>query len=146
VKLYVDADHNGFELKQALIADLHKSQIEVIDLGVKTLDPNDDYPNAAARVARAVLGEDDAHGILICGSGQGVCIAANRFKGVRASLCWDNYEARAARNDDDANVLCLPARVIDVKKAIIITHTWLQTPFANAPRFKRRIMQIDEIV
>lgn len=145
MKLFIDADHNGFELKKALIAYFQQSQIEVEDLGAPELDPGDDYPHAAARVARGVLADDDAHGILICGSGQGVCIAANRFKGIRASLCWDNQEARAARNDDDANILCLPARMIDEKQAISIVHTWLNTPFAAAPRFKRRIEQIDEL-
>lgn len=145
MKLYIDADHNGFELKKALIAYFQQSQIEVEDLGSAEFNPDDDYPNAAARVAHAVLANDDAHGILICGSGQGVCIAANRFKGIRASLCWDNTEARAARNDDDANILCLPARMIDEQKAIAIVHTWLHTPFAAAPRFKRRIAQIDEL-
>lgn len=145
MKVYIDADHNGFELKRALFAYLEKSQIEVEDLGGAEQNPDDDYPLAAARVAHAVLGDGGACGIVICGSGQGVCIAANRFKGIRASLCWDNQEARAARNDDDANVLCLPARMIDIDKAISITHTWLQTPFAAAPRFKRRIEQLDQL-
>jgi ribose 5-phosphate isomerase B len=145
MKVYIDADHNGFELKKALVTYFKQSHMEVVDLGAKEPDPNDDYPNAAGRVAHAVLAEDGVHGILICGSGQGVCIAANRFKGIRASLCWDNIEARAARNDDDANILCLPARMIDQAQAIAIVHTWLNTPFAGAPRFKRRIAQIDEL-
>lgn len=147
MKIYIDADHNGFEFKQALIRDLQHSGYEVIDVGKKQLDPNDDFPLAAGNVAHEVLGSDDkdAKGILICGSGQGVCMAANRFKGIRASLCWDNREAKAARNDDDSNVLCLPARMLSLDKAKVITHVWLTTPFAGAARFKRRIAELDEL-
>jgi ribose 5-phosphate isomerase B len=147
MKIYIDADHNGFEFKQALMRDLRQSGYEVIDVGEKKLDPSDDFPLAAAKVAHELLASNDkdAKGILICGSGQGVCMAANRFKGIRASLCWDNREAKAARNDDDSNVLCLPARSITVDKAKAITHVWLHTSFAGAPRFKRRINQLDEL-
>lgn len=147
MKIYIDADHNGYEFKQALASDLRNSGYEVIDVGVKKLDPNDDFPLAASNVAHELLASDDkdAKGILICGSGQGVCMAANRFKGIRASLCWDNREAKAARNDDDSNVLCLPARMVSLEKAKAITHVWLHTPFAGAARFKRRIVQLDEL-
>jgi ribose 5-phosphate isomerase B len=82
---------------------------------------------------------------LICGSGQGICIAANRFKGIRASLCWNVEEAHASRNDDDCNVLGLPARYLSVKQAEAITLAWLHTPFAGASRFKRRISELDEL-
>lgn len=147
MKIYIDADHNGFEFKQALMSDLRRSGYEVIDVGAKKLDPNDDFPLAANHVVHELLASDDkdAKGILICGSGQGVCMAANRFKGIRASLCWDNREAKAARNDDDSNVLCLPARMLSLDKAKTITHVWLTTPFAGAARFKRRIAQLDEL-
>lgn len=145
MKIFIDADHNGFDFKRTLVAYLEKSHNAVVDTGGDAYNPDDDYPIAAARVAHALQADPDARGILICGSGQGVCIAANRFKGIRASLCWDNQEARAARNDDDANILCLPARMIDIDKAVTITHTWLNTPFAGAPRFKRRIEQLDQL-
>lgn len=147
MKIYINADHNGFEFKQVLIRDLQRSGYEVIDVGTKKLDPTDDFPVAASSVAHELLASDDkdAKGILICGSGQGVCMAANRFKGIRASLCWDNQEAKAARNDDDSNVLCLPARMLNLEKARAITHVWLNTPFAGAARFKRRIAQLDEL-
>jgi ribose 5-phosphate isomerase B len=147
VKIYIDADHNGFELKHELTLYLRSLGYEVIDLGAPKLDPDDDFPFAASRVAHHVRDTDtrDARGILICGSGQGVCIAANRFKGVRASLCWDNREAKASRNDSDSNVLCLPSHMLTVEKAKAVTHVWLHTPFAGAPRFKRRIQQIDEL-
>lgn len=132
-------------MKQYLMTYLQAQNIEVFDLGSPQKNPDDDYPNAAARVANAVLADAKARGILICGSGQGVCIAANRFKGIRAALCWDNYEAKASRNDDDTNILCLPARVLSNEKAKAVLHTWLNTPFAGAPRFKRRITQMDNL-
>ena len=72
-------------------------------------------------------------------------MAANRFKGIRAALCWDQAEARSSRNDDDSNVLCLSARDVDFDKTVAIVHTWLMTPFAGAPRFKRRIAEMDEL-
>ncbi|MFI5275218.1 MAG: RpiB/LacA/LacB family sugar-phosphate isomerase [Candidatus Saccharimonadales bacterium] len=147
MKLYIGADHNGFELKAQLSAYLQKLGYEVGDEGDEQRDPDDDFPQFAARTISALMGSDDtnARGILICGSGQGMCMAANRFKGIRASLCWDDAEARASRNDDDSNVLCLPARYIDVQRAEDITKVWLETAFAGAPRFKRRIRELDEI-
>lgn len=146
MKIYIGADHNGFKLKQSLIDHLSKSGHEVIDEGDKTYDPEDDFPHYGASVAGAVLaGGNDARGVLICGSGQGVCIAANRFKGIRAALAWNSSEARAARNDDDSNVLCLPAREINEEQAKIIVDTWLATSFAAAPRFIRRNRQLDQL-
>ncbi|HVI60710.1 MAG TPA: RpiB/LacA/LacB family sugar-phosphate isomerase, partial [Candidatus Saccharimonadales bacterium] len=118
----------------------------IVDEGDKELMPDDDYPQFAARVAADLLGEaPDARGILICGSGQGMCIAANRFKGIRAALCWSQDEARAARNDDDANVLCLASRYTSLENAVAIVETFLSAPFAGAPRFQRRIKQLDEL-
>jgi ribose 5-phosphate isomerase B len=147
MKIFIGADHNGFELKAKLIDFLRRSGHEVIDSGDQKFDPNDDFPQFAGRVVSALLADDDrdAKGILICGSGQGMCMAANRFKGIRASLCWNMHEARAARNDDDANVLCLSARSTDPEKAQAIVTAWLTTPFAGATRFKRRIMELDDL-
>lgn len=147
MKIYIDADHNGYALKHELIDYLNRSGYEVIDVGAPKKDPEDDFPLAASRVVHEMraANNDDVKGILICGSGQGVCMAANRFKGIRASLVWDNYEAKAARNDDDSNVLCLPARVVSVEKAKTLAHVWLTTAFAGATRFKRRIDELDEM-
>lgn len=147
MKIYVDSDHNGFTLRHELAEYLRRSGYEVIDVGTPTMNPEDDFPLAASRVVTSMRASDDtdARGIVICGSGQGVCMAANRFKGIRASLCWDNWEAKSSRNDDDSNVLCLPGRVVTLEKAKAITHVWLTTPFAGAPRFKRRITLLDEI-
>jgi ribose 5-phosphate isomerase B len=147
MKIYIGADHNGFELKKQITDFLTRSDYEVIDEGDAQLNPNDDYPQFAGRLVAGLLAspDKDAKGILICGSGQGICMAANRFKGIRASLCWDQPEARAARNDDDSNVLCLSSRFTDLKTAEAIIMTWLNTPFAGADRFKRRIKQLDEL-
>lgn len=147
MKIYIGSDHNGFEYKAKLTEYLKRSGYEVVDEGDVKRDPNDDFPQFAGRVIQAMRGDNEpfARGILICGSGQGMCMAANRFKGIRAALCWDQEEARAARNDDDSNVLCLSARYTDLDKTIGIVHTWLMTPFAGAPRFKRRIQEMDEL-
>lgn len=147
MKVYLGADHNGFTMKNQLRDFLRKLGYDVADEGDEQLNPEDDFPQFAAKTVNALkLSDDrDAKAILICGSGQGMCMAANRFKGIRASLCWDETEARASRNDDDSNVLCLPARYIDIKKAETVTKVWLETAFAGAPRFKRRIREMDDI-
>ncbi|HKR81742.1 MAG TPA: RpiB/LacA/LacB family sugar-phosphate isomerase [Candidatus Saccharimonadales bacterium] len=147
MKIYLGADHNGFALKQELIAMLQKSGHEVIDEGDVALQTDDDFPQYAAKVVGALLadGGADARGVLICGSGQGMCMAANRFKRIRASLVWDVAEARMSRNDDDSNVLCLPARLLKTSEAEAVVNTWLATPFAGASRFKRRIQQLDDL-
>lgn len=147
MKVYLGADHNGFEYKRQLAEALHRAGHEVADEGDQTLDGDDDYPQFAGKVVNALLtdGDPQARGILVCGSGQGMCIAANRFKGIRAALCWNQAEARAARNDDDCNVLCLSSRYTSLDEAGSIMAAFLATPFAAAPRFKRRIKQLDEL-
>ncbi len=147
MKIYIGADHNGYGLKSNLTKYLGKAGYNVTDVGGTRLDPEDDFPVFAGKVCSAVLASEYAvaRGILICGSGQGMCMAANRFKGIRASLCWDRTSAIEARRDDDANVLCLPAKLLENNEADIIVETWLNTPFANAPRFVRRLKEIDEL-
>lgn len=147
MKIYIGADHNGFELKKHLGDFLRRSGYEVVDEGDKALVTTDDFPQFAGRTISALLadGDNESKAILICGSGQGMCMAANRFKGIRASLCWDVREARMSRNDDDSNVLCLPARILKERDAESVVATWLNTPFAGASRFKRRIKELDEL-
>lgn len=145
-KVFVGYDHNGYDLKDKLIAFLRKLGYHPVDVGGKALDPDDDFPEFAARAAHQVLLNDGACAILICGGGQGMCMAANRFKGIRASVLWDAHEAKMARNDNDANVCCLPGRLVTNDDALWqdIVETFLITPFAGAVRFKRRNAQIDE--
>lgn len=147
MKIFLGSDHNGFEYKQQIADFLSRSGYEVVDEGDTRLDPEDDFPQFASKVVNDVLASKDPEdkGVLICGSGQGMCMAANRFKGIRASLCWNLAEARASRNDDDSNVLCLSSRYTSLKDAQAIISTWLKTPFAGAERFKRRINQLDQL-
>jgi ribose 5-phosphate isomerase B len=149
MKIYLGADHQGFAMKEHVFAYLAKHGYDVEDVGGRELDPGDDFPEFAQMAALKIIGDDskDPRAILICGGGQGMCMAANRFNGIRASVIWDAYEAKMTRNDNDSNVLCLPSRILanDDKEWQDIIDTWLTTPFANAPRFRRRNAQIDEL-
>lgn len=149
MKIYLGSDHLGFYLKEKIFAYLVKHGYDVEDVGGQTLDPNDDFPEFAQAVAFKILSseEKDPRGILLCGGGQGMAIASNRFNGVRATVIWDAFEAKMARNDNDSNVLCLPSRILqdDDKAWQGIVEVWLNTPFANAARFRRRNAQMDEL-
>jgi len=148
MNIYLGADHQGFHMKEKVFAYLAKHGYAVEDIGNTELDPNDDFPEFAQMAATRIIGDDskDPRAILICGGGQGVAMAANRFRGIRASVVWDAYEAKMTRNDNDSNVLCLPARILQDEEGVWegIIETWLNTPFAGAARFKRRNAQIDE--
>lgn len=147
MKIFIGADHNGFRLRNSLISYLKRAGYSVVDDGDKKLNPEDDFPVFAKKVVTNVLSDDDkdSRGILICGSGQGMCMAANRFRGIRACLGYDRESVRSARNDDDSNILCLPSRVLETDEVKIIVETWLNTPFAGAPRFLRRLRELDEL-
>ena len=147
MKVYIGADHHGFRLKADLVAYLLKVGYEVQDDGDSKLNPDDDFPIFAHKVVTDMLSseEKDPRGILICGSGQGMCMAANRFKGIRALLGYDQESVRSARNDDDANILCLPAKLFDTADAHALADIFLSTPFAAAPRYVRRIKELDDI-
>jgi ribose 5-phosphate isomerase B len=147
MKIFIGADHNGFAVKNDLIKYLSDHGHDIVDKGDQVLDPGDDYPIFAQKVVDAVLASssDDTRGILLCGSGQGMVIAANRYKGIRAGVVWDNEEAKMVRNDDDSNVLCIPTRIMDLKQIKLVTDTWLNTPFAGAVRYTRRIKELDKL-
>jgi ribose 5-phosphate isomerase B len=146
MKIYLGSDHGGFEWKQKLFAYLSKNGYDVEDIGNKTLDPNDDYPQFAQVAVTRLLGsdDDDPRAILVCRGGQGMCIAANRFPGIRASVIWNAHEAKMTRLDNDSNVLCLPADHIDFEQVEGIVETWLSTKFSGASRHVRRLKEIDE--
>jgi len=145
MKVYIGSDHNGFKLRAPLVSYLQKQGYEVVDDSTGELNPDDDYPVFARKVTADMLASSDneARGILICGSGQGMCMAANRFKGIRAALGYDRESVRAARNDDDANILCLAVRSLEAEGGHDLVDTFLRTPFAAAPRFTRRIQEMD---
>lgn len=149
MNIYLGADHNGFALKEKVFAYLVKRKYVVESIGDGELDPNDDFPEFAQMAALKVIGDEsrDPRAILICGGGQGMSMAANRFRGIRASVAWDAHEAKMTRHDNDSNVLCLPARVLEEDDALWqdIISTWLKTPFGDAPRFRRRNAQLDEL-
>lgn len=149
MKIFLGADHRGFALKEKVFAYLAKHNYDVEDIGDTELNPNDDFPEFAHMAAMRVIGstEKDPRAILICGGGQGMAIAANRFHGIRAVVIWDAFEARESRNDNDSNILALPARVLEDDEAAWqgIIETWLNTPFSGAVRYKRRNAQIDEL-
>jgi len=149
MNIYLGADHQGFYLKEKVFAYLAKNNYDVHDVGGTELDPDDDFPDFAQMAATQVIGDthDDPRAILICGGGQGMAMAANRFTSIRASVIWDAKEARMTRHDIDSNILCLPARVVEDNDALWkgIIETWLNTPFANSPRYRRRNAQIDEL-
>jgi ribose 5-phosphate isomerase B len=150
MKVYLGSDHNGFHLKEHVFAYLAKRGVDVEDVGDKELDPNDDFPQFANLAALKVIGDEDKdpRAILICGGGQGMAMAANRYHGIRASVIWDAEEARMTRNDNDSNILCLPSRVLEREDDQIwmdIIDTWLHTPYADAPRYRRRNAELDEI-
>ncbi|HEX4662713.1 MAG TPA: RpiB/LacA/LacB family sugar-phosphate isomerase [Candidatus Saccharimonadales bacterium] len=147
MKIFLGSDHQGFQLKEKLFAYLSKHDYDVTDVGDAQLDPDDDFPQFAYMAAMKVLGEDGALAILLCGGGQGMCMAANRVRGIRAAVIWDAHEAKMTRNDNDSNVLCLPASLLqnDDEAWKGIVETWLNTPFAAAPRYVRRNAQLDEL-
>lgn len=143
--LYIASDHAGYKRKEWLKTYLAKLDYSFQDLGALQYDEKDDYPGYAALAAKRVTSTPGSRAIILCGSGQGVCIAANKIKGIRAALGYNAFSAETSRTDDDTNVLCLPGR--DLRRGQIkkIVKTWLQTGFSGADRHKRRINQIKEI-
>ena len=141
LRIAVGADHGGFTLKEELVARL-KDAFEVRDVGAHAVDPDDDYPDFVEPVARAVAAGDADRGIIVCGSGVGACIAANKVPGVRAGLCHDTYSAHQGVEHDDMNVLCLGARVVGAKLAAELTTAFLDARFSDEPRHRRRLGKV----
>jgi len=137
--IYIASDHRGFVAKEALKKYLIESAYNVRDLGNDHYDENDDYPSFAIDVAKKVSADFDNKGILLCGSGVGMDIVANKFKGIRSSLCFSPDQAYAARQDDDVNILSLPAEYVDEDGLKKLVSTWLQTPFSNIEKHTRRL-------
>ncbi len=142
-KIYVGADHAGFDLKQKLVAELKKLGYEPIDVGPKSLDPNDDYPDYAKPVAEAVSSGEVRRGVLTCGTGLGMAYAANRYPKVRAAVVWSPEVAELARKHNDANVLVLPSRFVSEQEGLDILHKWLDTKFEGG-RHQRRVEKIEK--
>jgi ribose 5-phosphate isomerase B len=140
----IAADHGGFHLKALLVEFLKKLGHEVNDLGTYSDEPVD-YPDYARAVSREIMIGKADRGILICGSGVGACVAANKFPGIRAAICHDTFSAHQGVEDDNINILCLGARVIGTELAKDIVRTWLSASFSGAERHRRRLAKIGEI-
>ncbi len=143
--IYIASDHGGFKMKETVRDYLAAQGLAVVDLGPQALNPADDYPHYAFAVAQAVASDEDALGILLCRSGQGVSIVANKVDGVRAALAWHEEGAEAGRRDDHANVLSLPSDYISEDQAKKIVDKWLATEPGKAERYLRRIREIRAI-
>lgn len=143
--IYLGADHAGFELKEKIKDFLKLNEYLPEDLTPGPIDPQDDYPDAAAKVAAKVL-ETDGLGILICGSGNGICLAANKIKGIRAAVGYNTQAAKMAREHLNANILCLAGGVLQPDYAQAITRHFLEMPFSEDERHKRRIEKIENYV
>lgn len=145
MKIAIGCDHAGFELKRTIASELASEGHELLDLGATEYDPDDDYPDAAAAVGRAIASGEAERGLVICGSGVGASVAANKIRGVRAGLCHDTYSARQGVEHDDTNVLCLGARVIGYAVAGDLVRAFLAARFSGEERHLRRLRKTEAL-
>jgi ribose 5-phosphate isomerase B len=141
MKIAVASDHAGFPLKGRILEELGRLGHDAIDLGADSTDPVD-YPDYARAASEAVLEGRAERAVLVCGSGAGACVAANKFKGIRAATCHDGFSAHQSVEDDDVNVLCLGARVIGPELAVQLVREYLAARFSGLERHKRRLGKI----
>jgi ribose 5-phosphate isomerase B len=144
MNIAIAADHAGFPIKDLVIALARSLGHEVIDLGTCSTDPVD-YPDTARSIAESIQSGRAERGILICGSGIGACIAANKFRGIRAGTCHDTFSAHQSVEDDASNVLCLGARIVGVELARELVRTFLNARFSGAERHARRLGKVQQI-
>ena len=142
MRIAVGGDHNGFTLKNALVALLEEWGHQVLDVGPESLDPADDYPDFADAMASAVVSGQVERGIMVCGSGVGASVAANKVPGIRAAVCHDIYSAHQGVEHDDMNVLCLGARIIGSEVARELVTAFTSARFSGEPRHKRRLEKV----
>jgi ribose 5-phosphate isomerase B len=145
MKIAVAADHAGYGLKHIVVNDLRTAGHEVLDLGTHTPEQEDDYPDFAQLACGAVRQGSAQRAIVICGSGVGVCVAANKFPGIRAGLCHDHYSAHQGVEHDNMNVLCLGARIIGQEVAREIVQTFIAATFSGEARHQRRLAKLQRI-
>ncbi|MGE5382228.1 MAG: ribose 5-phosphate isomerase B [Omnitrophica WOR_2 bacterium] len=144
MKIIIASDHAGFDYKTLLINYLQNKDIEVLDLGAYDTEPSD-YPDHAEDVANAIINNEAEKAVIICGSGVGVCVAVNKFKGIRAGVCHDTYSAHQCVEHDNANVLCLGQRVIGIELAYEIVDAFINATFKQLERYERRLEKINAI-
>ena len=145
VRAAIGADHAGFPLKQALLKGLGDDGHYLLDLGTDSEEPPVDYPDYARAVAEAVLKGEAERGIIVCGSGVGASVVANKLPGIRAGLCHDTYSAHQGVEHDEMNVLCLGARVIGPELALELARAFLAARFSGAQRHRRRLAKLKAI-
>jgi ribose 5-phosphate isomerase B len=145
MRIAIGSDHAGFELKENVKEFLKEKGYEYHDFGAATLDPQDDYPEYGRKVANAVASGKYDRGIVVCGTGMGISIAANKVPGIRAAVCYRTDMAKISREHNDANVLALGGRLMEKDLASDIVTVWLETPFSGEERHVRRIEQIKDI-
>ncbi len=145
MKVAVGADHAGFDLKGEIVRWLESEGHLVNDVGAYELDLNDDYPDFSVAVAKVIRSGDAEKGIVICGSGVGASITANKVKGIRACLCHDTYSARQGVEHDGMNVICLGGRVIGIELAKAVLDAFLDANFLPEPRFQRRLDKMIQV-
>ena len=145
MKIVVAADHGGYELKNKIIKWLKDGNHSVEDAGNTSFDPKDDYPDFTIKAAEKIARREAEKGIIICGSGVGACITANKIKGARASICHDTYSARQGVEHDDMNILCLGARVIGENLAAELVNAFVNARYVPEERFERRLNKIKSL-
>ncbi len=145
MKVGIGADHGGFEMKQVLATQLKTEGHQVVDFGDKLYDSNDDYPDFAIPLARAVASGEVERGILICGSGVGASVAANKVAGARAALVHDDFSARQGVEDDNLNILCFGGRTMGIAVAWDCTKNFLGAKFSGAERHRRRLAKVIQL-
>ena len=136
------ADHAGWPLRERVLATIVELGHEVVDVGAAAVVPGDDYPDVALAVATAITTRRAERAVLVCGSGVGACVAANKITGIRASMCHDTFSARQGVEDDDMNVMCLGARVIGEALAVELVRAFLGASFSGAERHRRRLEKV----
>jgi ribose 5-phosphate isomerase B len=142
MRIAIGADHGGYPLNERIIEELRGAGHEITDFGTHDGSQPDDYPDYALKVGQAVQNSEAEIGILICGSGVGAAVAANKLKGIRAALCGDTYSGHQSREHDDCNVLCLGARVVGAELAMDIVRAFVAARFTGEERHRRRLEKI----
>ena len=145
MRIAIGADHAGYPLNERAIEELREAGHELIDFGTHDGSVPDDYPDYAVKVGNAVQNGDAEIGLLICGSGVGAAVAANKLHGIRAALCGDTYSAHQSREHDDCNVLCLGSRVTGVELALDIVRAFVAARFTGEERHRRRLAKVQAL-
>ena len=142
MRIAVGADHNGYALKKTMASLLRSLGHDVVDVGAHEMDPSDDYPDFAGALARTVASGEAGRGVMVCGSGVGASVAANKVRGVRAAVCHDTYSAHQGVEHDDMNVLCLGARIVGEEVAREAVQAFVSATFSAEERHRRRLEKV----